>query len=29
VQKLNEEILELDEVLYGMEREVEVRPTFC
>ncbi len=25
VQKLNEEILELDEVLYGMEKEVEVR----
>lgn len=24
VQKLNEEILELDEVLYGMEKEVEV-----
>lgn len=25
VQKLNEEILELDEVLYGMEKDVEVR----
>ena len=29
VQKLNEEILELDEVLYGMEKEVEVRLVGC
>lgn len=29
VQKLNEEILELDEVLYGMEKDVEVCQCVC
>jgi hypothetical protein len=25
VKKLNEEVMELDEVLYGLERQLEVR----
>jgi hypothetical protein len=26
VRKLNEEVMELDEVLYSLEKEMEVRP---